>query len=161
VRNAARRRTTTWLVVVVGTMLGGAGAAAWYLDSADADSAPPPPPPLAAGQSADGLARAVVDRLNAKDLPGVIELTCAQGKTTGQRELATALPPLDPAAPPSARNVQIQFTLGEVKPFTDGYVAVVQIQYQGTTQDGKMRIQRSGDRWSLCGMDSPRFNGTG
>jgi hypothetical protein len=40
-------------------------------------------------------------------------------------------------------------------------VAVVQIQYQGTAQDGKMRIQRSGDQWTLCGLNSPRFTGTG
>jgi hypothetical protein len=113
------------------------------------------------GQSPDGLARAVVDRLNAKDLAGVIELTCAQGKATGRRELITALPPLDPAAPASARDARIQFTLGEVKPFPDGYVAVVQIQYQGTAQDGRMRIQRSGDQWTLCGLNSPRFTGTG
>ncbi|GAB3884395.1 hypothetical protein GCM10029964_045350 [Kibdelosporangium lantanae] len=42
-----------------------------------------------------------------------------------------------------------------MKPFPDGYVAVVRIDYQGTAQDGKMRIQRSGDQWALCGMDSP------
>ncbi|GAB3884399.1 hypothetical protein GCM10029964_045360 [Kibdelosporangium lantanae] len=78
-------------MVVVGTVLGGTGAATWYLNSADADSTPPPPPAPTA-QSAEEVARAVVDRLNAKDLPGVIELTCAQGKATGRRELVTAFP---------------------------------------------------------------------
>lgn len=150
------------MVVIVGMVLGGAGAALYFLTSG---SAPPPaPPPPAATDTPEGLARAVIDRLNAKDLTGVIDLTCAQGKNTGRRELITALPPLDPAAPVSVRNAQLQFTLKDVTPFSDGYVAAIQVSYQGTTGDGKMRIQRNGDQsteWTLCGLDSPRLGGTG
>jgi hypothetical protein len=143
-------------------VLGGAGAALYFLTSGNAP--PPAPPPPAATDTPEGLAKAVVARLNAKDLTGVIDLTCAQGKNTGRRELIAALPALDPGAPVSVRNTPLQFTLKDVTPFSDGYVAGIQVSYQGATGDGKMRIQRGGDQstqWTLCGLDSPRLGGTG
>jgi hypothetical protein len=150
-------------VVIVGMVLGGGGAALYFLTSGSAPQHPPPAPP-AATDTPEGLATAVVDRLNAKDLAGVIDLTCAQGKNTGRRELIAAVPALDPTAPESVRDAPLRFTLKDVTPFSDGYVAAIQVSYQGATGDGKMRIQRGGDQstqWTLCGLDSPRLGGTG
>jgi len=138
-------------------VLGGAGAAV-YFHSTTADSPPPAaPPPPAEVVSPESLARALVARLNAKDLAGVIELTCAQGKVTGRRELVQAIPPLDPAAAAATRAAPIEFTLQDVREFPEGYVAGIEVSYQGAKKPGTMRLQRTGDRWALCGMDSPRL----
>lgn len=100
-------------------------------------------------------------RLNAKDLNGVIELTCAQGKSTGRRELTKAIPQLDPAVPAETRNAPIEFELRDVREFPDGFVASITVRFEGTVQEGSMRIQRSGEQWSLCGLNSPRIGGVG
>jgi len=144
-------------VVAVGMVLGGAGAYIFFPGPEPA--AAPPAAPAEAG-TPQSLAKAVVDRLNAKDLNGVIELTCAQGKATGRRELISAIPALDPAAPPETRNASIQSRAGcqrvprRVHRRGRG-------QLPGCVPEREMRIQRSGERWALCGMDSPRISGTG
>ncbi len=161
--NPARRRVLGATALALGMVLGGAGAAYFFFAS-DAPSpvaaAPGPAVPRSEG-SPESLARAVVDRLNAKDLDGVIELTCAQGKNTGRRELIRALPPLDPSAPASTRSAAMEFQLKDVNEFAEGYVAGIAVSYQGASHEGKMRIQRSGDAWTLCGMDSPQLTAIG
>jgi hypothetical protein len=143
-------------VVTLGMVIGGMSAATYFLVSRD-DPAPPPPPAPAAGTGTpQELAQAVVARLNAKDLTGVIELTCAQGKATGRRELVKAIPALDPDAPAEVRGAAIEFELRDVNEFPDGYVAAISVRFDGTAQDGTMRIQRTGEKWTLCGMNSPR-----
>jgi hypothetical protein len=147
-------------VVVLGMVLGGAGAAAYFYSSRDEPPPATPPPPVASG-TPESVAKEVVARLNAKDLTGVIDLTCTQGKVTGRRELIQAVPPLDPAAPAGTRNAPIEFSLLDVNEFPEGYVAGFEVRYQGAAQSGKMRLQLSGDRWTLCGMDSPRISVVG
>jgi hypothetical protein len=147
-------------VVVLGMVLGGAGAAVYFHTYSDRQPPPAAPPPAEVG-SPESVAKAVVARLNAKDLAGVIDLTCVQGKATGRRELIQAIPPLDPAAPAETRNAPIEFTLLDVNQFPDGYVAGIEVRYRGTTQNGKMRLQTSGDKWTLCGMESPRIGVVG
>jgi hypothetical protein len=158
VRNPARRKTT--ILTVVGMVLGGAGAAIYFHSAGDEPPPAAPPPPAEVG-SPDGLAKAVVARLNAKDLTGVIDLTCTQGKVAGRRELIQAIPPLDPAAPAETRDAPLEFSLLDVREFPEGYVAGIRMRYQGTAQDGKMRLQLSGDKWTLCGMDTPRLGVAG
>lgn len=160
-RNPARRKARAVTVVTVGMVLGGAGAAGYFVLARDEPPAASPPPVTAGAQTPDGLAEAVVGRLNAKDLDGVMELTCGQGKSTGRRELVQAVPPLDPAAPAETREAAIEFELRDVRQFEEGYVAGFAVRYLGAAQDGTMRIQRSGDKWTLCGMNAPRLGGTG
>jgi hypothetical protein len=149
------------VVVIAGLALGGAGAAAFVvLSGPDPQPSPQAEAPAESG-TPQALAQAVVSRLNAKDLDGVIELTCAQGKSTGRRELTKAIPQLDPATPAETRNAPIEFELGDVREFPDGYVASLIVRYEGTAQDGTMRIQRNGEKWTLCGMNSPRIGGVG
>lgn len=102
-----------------------------------------------------------MDKLNAKDLDGVIEFTCAQGRATGRRELTKAIPQLDPATPAETRNTPIEFELRDVREFPDGYVATFAVRFEGTEQDGTMRLQRSSEKWTLCGMNAPRIGGVG
>lgn len=148
-------------MVIAGLALGGAGAAAYaVLSGPDPEPAPPPAAPAEMG-SPQALAQAVVARLNAKDLDGVIELTCTQGKSTGRRELTKAIPQLDPATPSETRTAPIEFELRDVREFPDGYVASITVRFEGTAQDGTMRIQRNGEKWTLCGMNSPRIGGVG
>jgi hypothetical protein len=161
VRNPAKRKTTATTVLVLGMALVGASAAAYFYFADPAPAAAPAPAPAGDPGSPEIVAKAVVDRLNAKDLDGVIELTCAQGKATGRRELVRAIPPLDPAAPAETRNVPLAFQLRDVREFPEGYVAAIAVSFQGTSHDGKMRIQRTGEKWTLCGMDSPQISGTG
>jgi hypothetical protein len=146
-------------VIAVGMVLGGLGTAAYFVLAVATPSAPPRAP--AETGSPQSVARAVVDRLNAKDLDGVIDLTCAQGKATGRRELTKAIPALDPAAPADVRGASISFELQEVNEFPEGYLAGISVSYEGTSQEGKMRLQRSGEKWTLCGLDAPRIGGTG
>jgi hypothetical protein len=148
-------------VVILGMALGCAGAAAYFvLSRPDPQPAPPSEAPAEMG-TPQALAQAVVSRLNAKDLDGVIDLTCAQGKSTGRRELTKAIPQLDPATPTEARNAPIQFELRDIREFPDGYVATITVRFEGAAQDGTMRIQRNGEKWTLCGMNSPRIGGVG
>lgn len=147
-------------MVITGMVLGGVGAATYFVVSRPDPPAPPPVAPTA-GDGPQDVARAVVSRLNARDLDGVIELTCAQGKSTGRRELTKAIPQLDPAAPPEARNAPIEFTLGDVREFPEGFVAAITVRTDGAPQEGSMRIQRTGDKWTLCGMNPPRVAGVG
>jgi hypothetical protein len=142
-------------------VLGGAGAATYVVLSQPDPPAPRPPVVASAGDGPRELANAVVARLNARDLDGVIELTCAQGKATGRRELTKAIPQLDPAAPPEARGSGIEFVLGDVREFPDGFVAALTVRVDGAAQEGSMRIQRSADKWTLCGMNTPRVVGVG
>ena len=151
--------------VTIGLALGGLGAAVVSVLS-PASGAPAPAPPPTAQVDADvrtpeGLAAAVVDRLNRKDLDGVIQLTCAQGRTTGRRELTRAIPALDPRAAPDVRAMVIEFELREVEPVPEGYRAAVRVRHEGVDQPGTMRIQRDGETWALCGMESPRVGGNG
>jgi hypothetical protein len=148
-------------VVIAGLALGGAGAAAYVVLSRPGPETVPPPEAPAEMGSPQALAQAVVSRLNAKDLDGVIDLTCTQGKSTGRRELTKAIPQLDPATPSETRNAPIEFELGDVREFPDGYVASITVRFEGTAQDGTMRIQRNGQKWTLCGMNSPRIGGVG
>ena len=148
-------------MVIAGLALGGVGAAAYVVLSGPDPHSPPQPAPPAEMGTPQALAEAVVSRLNAKDLDGVIDLTCAQGKSTGRRELTKAIPQLDPATPSDTRNAPIEFELGDVREFPDGYVASISVRFEGTTQDGTMRIQRNGEKWTLCGMNSPRIGGVG
>jgi hypothetical protein len=145
-------------VVTLGMALGGLAAAAYIVFGHDEPATAPPPADTGTPRS---LAEAVVGRLNAKDLDGVINLTCAQGKVTGRRELVKAIPALDPAAPANVRETAISFELRDVNEFPEGYVAAIAVNYQGSAQDGKMRIQRSGEKWTLCGMDAPRIGAAG
>nr|CEL20408.1 hypothetical protein [Kibdelosporangium sp. MJ126-NF4] len=128
-------------------------------------AAPPPPAPAPAASGGpttpESVARDVVTKLNAKDLDGVIELTCAQGKVTGRRELVKAVPQLDPAAPASTRSKPIEFGLDRLSQFQEGYLATFTVQYEGAKQDGVMRIQLSADKWTLCGLNPPRLGGVG
>ncbi|WP_143446108.1 hypothetical protein [Kibdelosporangium aridum] len=159
-REPARRRTTA--MVITGMVLGGAGTLTYFVISRP--DPPPATPPAAAGTgptSPESIAKAVIDRLNAKDLDGVIELTCAQGKSTGRRELMKAVPHLDPASPATTRAKPIAFELGQLSKFPDGYVASFTVRFDGAEQDGTMRIQLSADKWTLCGLDSPRIGGVG
>jgi hypothetical protein len=135
--------------------IGGIGAAGYFIVTRTEPSSPPPVAP-AGMRTPQDLAKAVVARLNAKDLAGVIDLTCAQGKATGRRELIKSIPALDPAAPAETRNAAIEFELRDVNEFPDGYVAGISVRFDGTAQDGSMRIQRTGEKWTLCGMNSPR-----
>lgn len=149
-------------MVITGMVLGGAGTLAYFVLTHSDPS--PPARPAAAGKgptSPESVARAVIDRLNAKDIDGVIELTCAQGKSTGRRELMKAVPHLDPAAPADTRAKPITFELGALSKFPDGYTATFTVQFDGVSQDGTMRLQLSADEWTLCGLDSPRIGGVG
>ncbi|MBE1469877.1 hypothetical protein [Kibdelosporangium phytohabitans] len=157
---AARRRSTA--LIITGMVLGGAGMLAYFVLSAPGSASPAPPPAGSEGSATpEGVARAIVTKLNARDLDGVIELTCAQGKSTGRRELVKAVPQLDPAAPESTRAKQIEFGLDHLSQFAEGYIATFTVQYQGAKQNGTMRIQLSADKWTLCGLDSPRLDGVG
>lgn len=148
-------------MVILGMALGCAGAAAYVVVSRpDPGPAPRPEAPAEMG-TPQSLAQAVVSRLNAKDLDGVIDLTCAQGKSTGRRELTKAIPQLDPTTPAETRNAPIEFELRDVREFSDGYVATITVRFEGAAQDGTMRIQRNGEKWTLCGMNSPRIGGVG
>lgn len=147
-------------MVTLGMALGGIGAAGYLLLLGDDPAAPPAPQP-ASTRTPDDLAKAVVSRLNAKDLDGVIELTCAQGKSTGRRELIKAVPPLDPAAPAETRNAAIEFELRDLRQFNEGYVAGFAVRFLGASQEGTMRLQRTGEAWTLCGMNAPRVGGAG
>ncbi|CAM4248727.1 hypothetical protein KIPE111705_46155 [Kibdelosporangium persicum] len=156
----ARRRTAA--LVITGMVLGGAGTAAYFVLSRPDPPPPPAPSPATEGpDSPEGVARSVIEKLNAKDLDGVIDLTCAQGKSTGRRELTKAVPHLDPATPASTRAKPIEFELGRLSQFPDGYVATFTVRFDGNAQEGTMRLQLSSDRWTLCGMDSPRIGGVG
>lgn len=151
------------MLIITGLVLGGAGAFGYSQLSGSA-SPPPASPPVAAPDEAttpESVARAVLTKLNAKDLDGVIELTCVQGKATGRRELVKAVPQLDPEAPASTRSKPIEFGLAGLSQFADGYVATFTIQYDGSKQSGSMRLQLSADRWTLCGLESPRLGGVG
>jgi hypothetical protein len=141
-------------------VLGGIGATAYYVVTHQ-DPARQPPIAAADTTTAEGLAKAVISRLNRRDLDGVIALTCSQGKATGRRELTKAVPALDPQSAPDVRNAAFEFELGEVHEVPEGYRAGIVVHHAGVSQDGSMRIQRDGDNWALCGLDSPRIGGTG
>jgi hypothetical protein len=35
------------------------------------------------------------------------------------------------------------------------------VRFDGSEQEGTMRLQLSSNRWTLCGLDSPRIGGVG
>ncbi|ONI84254.1 hypothetical protein ALI144C_16470 [Actinosynnema sp. ALI-1.44] len=150
------------MLIITGMVLGGAGMLAYFVLSAPSSASPPQSPTASdAAGTPEGVARLIVTKLNARDLDGVIELTCAQGKSTGRRELLKAVPQLDPAAPESTRAKPVEFGIDHLSQFSDGYVATFTVLHEGAKQNGTMRLQLSADKWTLCGLDSPRIAGVG
>ena len=102
-------------------------------------------------------AMTVVNKLNERDLAGLMALTCGSGQEAGRKALTDAVPSLDPAGSPDDAEATLRFALDDVVEDRSGEaVATVTAlppgRPDGAARHGQVLLLRENDRWTLCGL---------